>query len=104
MPFPLRFIRSTPADKMTKTSILIIDDEPTLRASVQHFLSQQGYLVSQASSGLEAMRLVEANPPDVALLDISMPGFDGLETLKGIKSIHPETIVIMVSGLKDETA
>lgn len=86
-------------DKLTmKKSILIVDDEESIRKSLSGILKDEGFNVSLASNGIEAIQKVEKERPDLALLDIWMPGLDGIEALKRIKAMSPKLVVIMISG------
>ena len=82
--------------------ILVIDDEPEVCELLVDFLSMQGYHAIKASRAVEGLALAENEKPDLVLLDIMMPEIDGLECLRGIRKSSPDSIVIMVSGLKDE--
>jgi len=82
---------------MTKT-IMIVDDEPSIRTSLEGVLEDEGYKVICASDGNEALKSMEEERPDLILLDIWMPGIDGIETLKRVRSLHPGLQVIMISG------
>ncbi len=82
--------------------ILVVDDEDDVRLFLQDFLSERDLEVEAAANGEEALKKVNTWQPDVVLLDIMMPGIDGLECLKQIKSKFPKTIVIMITALKDE--
>jgi two-component system, NtrC family, nitrogen regulation response regulator NtrX len=79
-------------------SVLIIDDEASIRSSLEGALKDEGYRVRSAPSGREGLDLLRKDPPDVVILDIWMPGMDGLEVLKQIKSEWPDQPVIMMSG------
>jgi two-component system, NtrC family, nitrogen regulation response regulator NtrX len=79
-------------------NVLIIDDEASIRQSLTGALKDEGYRVAVAASGKEGLDALRAGRPDVVLLDIWMPGMDGLETLKQIKVEWPDQIVIMMSG------
>jgi len=79
-------------------SILIVDDEPSIRQSLSGLLTDEGFIVSTAANGYEAMKIIEAESPDLVLLDIWMPGIDGLETLKEIKHQHSHIQVIIITG------
>ncbi len=79
-------------------SILIVDDEPSIVQSLSGLLTDEGFEISSANNGYEALQQIEANAPDLVLLDIWMPGIDGLETLKEIKENHPYTQVVMITG------
>ena len=78
--------------------ILVVDDELFVRELLLEFLSSQGYEVSLADSGEQAVRLIQSEPANVALLDLKMPGIDGIETLKEIRRIAPDTVAIVMTG------
>lgn len=79
-------------------SILIVDDEPSILQSLHGLLADEGFEVSTASNGYEALKQIEQESPDLVLLDIWMPGIDGIETLKEIKKNNPFIQVIIVTG------
>lgn len=79
-------------------SILIVDDEPTIVQSLTGLLTDDGFEVISASNGYEALKLIESESPDLVLLDIWMPGMDGIETLKEIKKDNPFIQVIIITG------
>jgi two-component system nitrogen regulation response regulator NtrX len=79
-------------------SILIVDDEEAVRASLQSILEDEGYEVSVAASGNEALKVYATDPPDLMILDIWMPEMDGLETLRRVKECVPTAQVMMMSG------
>ena len=78
--------------------VLIVDDEEVVVQSVAGVLEDEGFQVATARSGEEAIRVFQQEEPDVTLLDIWMPGMDGIEILKRLKWIAPECQVIMISG------
>ncbi|SRR3990172_3302946 len=78
--------------------ILVIDDEPIVRTSCIRSLSPEGYEVKSASSGKEALELLENEPFNLVLLDLKMPDMDGIEVLKKIKDTWPDTKVVMITG------
>ena len=82
---------------MSKT-ILVVDDETSILQSLEGILKDEGFDVSIAESGLEALGKIEEVMPDLVLLDIWMPGLDGIETLEKIKNLYPALQVIMMSG------
>src|ERR1035437_2729712 len=82
---------------MRKT-ILIVDDEESIRQSLGGVLADDGYEILTASSGETALRIAEEEVLNLVLLDIWLPGIDGIETLKIIKSEHPQLRVVMMSG------
>jgi len=79
-------------------SILIVDDEPSILQSLGGLLSDEGFGVITAANGYEALKIVDTESPDLVLLDIWMPGIDGIETLKEIKKDNPHIQVIIISG------
>jgi two-component system nitrogen regulation response regulator NtrX len=81
-----------------KKSVLIVDDEEMIRHSLEGILRDEGYDVFSASSGEEALKIIEDELPSLVLLDIWLPGMDGLEALKIIKSDYPSVCVVMMSG------
>jgi len=78
--------------------ILIVDDEANIRKSLEGVLGDEGYACALAGDGAEALSLLRSIRPSVVLLDIWMPGMDGIETLRRIKELLPDTPVIMMSG------
>lgn len=79
-------------------SILVVDDEEGIRTSLRSILEDEGYEVSVAANGVEALKIYGADPPDLMILDIWMPEMDGLETLRRVKEFVPTTQVMMISG------
>ena len=79
-------------------SVLIIDDEASIRQSLIGALKDEGYRVLGAASGREGLDVIKSERPDVILLDIWMPEMDGVETLKLIKADWADQVVIMMSG------
>ncbi|HEV8663428.1 MAG TPA: sigma-54 dependent transcriptional regulator [Candidatus Methylomirabilis sp.] len=83
---------------MAQEEILIVDDEKNIRASLTGILQDEGYRVAEAESGEAALKAIRQGPPDLVILDIWMPGIDGLATLAEVKRLHPEVAVLMISG------
>ncbi|MEP7150361.1 MAG: sigma-54 dependent transcriptional regulator [Nitrospira sp.] len=79
-------------------SILIVDDEVSILNSLSSILEDEGYEVNVAKSGVEALKLCTVNPPELMMLDIWMPEMDGLETLRRLRELVPNTQVMMMSG------
>jgi two-component system nitrogen regulation response regulator NtrX len=82
---------------MNKT-ILIVDDEESICQSLEGILTDEGHDVITAGSGEEALKLLEEEQPHLVLLDIWLPGMDGIETLKAIKAAYPPLQVVVMSG------
>jgi len=78
--------------------VLIVDDEERVVQSIAGVLEDEGLRVATARSGEEAIGTFQQEEPDVTLLDIWMPGMDGIEVLKRLKWIAPDCLVIMISG------
>jgi len=79
-------------------SVMIVDDEPAILQSLSGILSDEGFEIFTASNGYEALKRIEQEAPDLVLLDIWMPGLDGIETLKEIKKNNPVIQVIIITG------
>jgi two-component system nitrogen regulation response regulator NtrX len=79
-------------------TILVVDDEVSICQSLKAILEDEGYQVLVTGSGEEALRVVAEEMPQLVLLDIWLPGMDGLETLKAIRAAHPNMLIIMMSG------
>jgi signal transduction histidine kinase len=84
-----------------KVSVLIADDEDPLRMTVAAWLKDEGFEVDQAADGEEAIRKISSKDYDVAILDIKMPGANGLEVLRYAKKNSPYTEVVMMTGMSD---
>ncbi len=82
--------------------ILVVDDEPSVCEVLKEFLESYGYDVAVAFSGEEAIEAYQDERPAVVLLDIRMPGKDGLETLRDIKTLDPSAVIVMVTAVHKE--
>jgi DNA-binding NtrC family response regulator len=80
------------------TKVLIVDDEKDFVEMFSLRLEAQGERVSTAYSGTDALKLLEHTAIDVVVLDIRMPGMDGIDTLKEIKKLYPNVEVILLTG------
>jgi len=89
---------------MTIVKLLLVDDEARFVETLSKRLTARGYDVEGALSGPEALARLGARPFDVVLLDVWMPGMDGLEVLQQIRRLHPSVRVVLVSGNASITA
>jgi DNA-binding NtrC family response regulator len=78
--------------------ILVVDDDPAIRDSLRRVLEHAGHEVSEAETGERALELLGGRPVDAVLLDLNMPGMNGLDALERIREMAPDTGVIVVSG------
>ncbi len=83
---------------MPKTRVLVIDDEAAIRDSLRMTLEYEGYEFSGAATGQEGLALVERDMPDVVLLDVKMPGMDGLDVLSRLRQMNEALPVVMISA------
>ncbi|MBC3907027.1 MAG: response regulator [Undibacterium umbellatum] len=79
--------------------ILIVDDNDISRSMLRHILNSEAFnVIGEASSGVIALDWLEKTIPEIVCLDVMMPDISGLEILEHIKSVSPETVVLMVTG------
>jgi DNA-binding NtrC family response regulator len=83
---------------MDDMKLMLVDDEPRLLETTRKLLSKKGFTAITASSGEEALEKLKAETVHVVILDVKMPGMDGLTTLKAIKNQFPMIEVIMLTG------
>jgi len=86
------------AAKKKNRRVLLVDDEKSIRDTLGDVLADEGFRVTTAKDGESALKAIDERDPDLVLLDIWMPGMDGIETLKAIKQKRPELPVVMISG------
>jgi len=85
---------------MSKQSILVVDDDKSIRDYLATFLTSCGFHVDSLGSGDEAIeRLASGYSPTMILLDVMLPGKDGIEVLSSVKSIYPSMPIIILSGV-----
>jgi serine phosphatase RsbU (regulator of sigma subunit) len=87
----------SPDSEVPRARILIVDDEPGIQRSAQRILSRR-HQVTLASSGAEALEVLSREPQDLAIVDVRMPGMDGFEVLRVIKTDYHDTEVIIMTG------
>ena len=83
---------------MDKGHVLIVDDEREILVSLEDVLLDEGYRVERAESGETALQLVRTEAPDVVLVDVWMPGIDGIKTLQAVKESNADIEVVLMSG------
>ncbi len=83
------------------TTVLVVDDEPIVREIAVRYLERAGYATREAADGKTARRLLEREPPDLVVLDVMLPGIDGLELCRWIRS-RSELPVIMLTARGEE--
>jgi DNA-binding response OmpR family regulator len=81
--------------------VLIVDDEETVREVVGQYLELEGFAVLQASNGLDALRLAEKTPPDLVILDLTLPGIDGLEVCRRLRAVSAVPILMLTARAED---
>ena len=86
---------------MSNTKVLLVDDEVEFVSALAERLALRDYAVRTANNALEALALIHKDSPDVVILDLKIPGMDGIETLKTIKKFDPAIQVIMLTGHGD---
>jgi len=85
-------------DETKGIDLLVVDDDPDFRGTVARRFLRRGYRVHEASDGAEALEMADRRDIDVAILDMVMPGMNGLELLKRLKAVTPECEAIMLTG------
>ena len=88
------------ADRAAGT-LLLVADEPLVRASTADMLTELGYEVEEAGSGQEALALIEARPPDLVITDHLMPGLSGTDLARILAAERPGLPVLIISGYAD---
>ncbi|CUH96489.1 hypothetical protein P22_2579 [Propionispora sp. 2/2-37] len=86
------------AKTAAKSKVLVIDDQPGIRRLLTEVLTDEGYEVITAGNGYEGVQRAKETNPAVILMDMKMPGMDGIETLKELQSMHQEEKVIMMTA------
>jgi len=84
-----------------RARVLVVDDEPEMRKMVSEHLVENGYEVVGAADGEEALARMPEYRPNIVLLDLMMAGIGGMETLRRVKAMAPETCVIMVTAIEE---
>jgi DNA-binding response OmpR family regulator len=82
--------------------VLVVDDDPTVSDVVRRYLEQDGFEVALAADGLSALAAVDAQPPDLVVLDLMLTGIDGLEVCRRLRRTRPTLPVVMLTALGEE--
>jgi DNA-binding response OmpR family regulator len=77
--------------------VLVVDDDADIRGLLRELLERQGYQVTEAANGRDGLRALYASPPDVVLLDVSMPELDGWETLERIRDVSEVPVAMLTA-------
>jgi DNA-binding response OmpR family regulator len=88
--------------EMTGTRVLVVEDDPTVADVVSRYLEREGFAVERAADGQAAIKLAMAAPPDLMVLDLMLPGLDGLEVFRRVRESAPIP-VIMLTARGDES-
>jgi two-component system, response regulator, stage 0 sporulation protein F len=81
-----------------ETKILIVDDQFGIRILLNEVFQKEGYKTFQAANGVQALDIVKKHDPDLVLLDMKIPGMDGIEILKRMKVLDPDIRVIIMTA------
>ncbi|MFH0995650.1 MAG: response regulator [Pseudomonadota bacterium] len=87
-----------PENTSNRLSVLVVDDEESIREGSERILTRMGYQVYKASRGSEGLEILGRQPVSIVLLDLKMPGMDGMEVLSHIQRLNPEILVIIITG------
>ena len=95
----------TGAPATSRPRCLVVDDEPRLRQVLSRLMESDGFDCEQAGSGVEALERLQKQPASLVLTDLRMPQMDGLELLRHVRALYPDTAVVMITAVADvETA
>jgi len=95
---PVQFCGTSVGRMSVKARVLIVDDEPDVVVNWARVLSRDGHTCVTATDGEHALALVESERPDIVLLDLKMPGIDGMQVLTRTLAVHADAAVIVVTG------
>lgn len=83
--------------------VLIVDDEPKIRSMLTGCLEQDGLTITTAACGDEAVKLIAQDPPQLMIVDMKMPGLNGLEVLRHVRANTPQIGTFLLTGFDDDT-
>jgi DNA-binding NtrC family response regulator len=87
-----------PAERLKSATILVVDDDPLVIDLLAEYLEGNNYYIIRASSGEDAISKMKTATADVALIDLKMPGIDGLETIERLAAIDTELVMVLMTG------
>lgn len=85
-------------------TVLVVDDEPTVREVIRRYLERDGYAVREAADGSTALTEIEGNTPDLVVLDLMLPGLDGVAVTRQVRASQAKAVPIIMLTAKGETA
>lgn len=85
-------------EKKSNPTIMIVDDDPMVIDLLAEYLGSDTYFIIRAGSGVEAVSKMKSAQADIAIVDLMMPGMDGLETIEQLASIDPEMVMVLMTG------
>ena len=94
-------VPALPEAKAVVAHVLVVDDEPALRRSLARVLEARGMRVGVAEDGAAALEYIQRTPPDVALVDVMMPGLSGLEVLARVKAMGSPCEIVLMTAFAD---
>jgi DNA-binding response OmpR family regulator len=86
---------------MTGSKVLVVDDEPTVREVVVSYLRRDGHEVAEAGDGHTALELLDADPPDLIVLDMMLPGVNGLDILRRVRSVSSIPVIMLTARAEE---
>ncbi len=88
-------------NEQVSMTVLVVDDDAHIRSSIGKFLIARGHTVIEAADGEKGVEVVESQAVDIVIVDVKMPKMDGFEVLRRVRSVSPETEVIVITGVKE---
>jgi two-component system response regulator ResD len=89
--------RPRASDDGGRRSVLVVDDEPTITHVVSRYLERAGYATCVAGDGVEALKMAASEHPDLVVLDLMLPGLDGLEVMKCLQEREPVSVILLTA-------